>query len=178
MGLNFALVPTKFPLQDAIAMLALCKDSKLDIIVYCKLTYMDRFLHLRSRHPTHVKKGTIRCLYDCTRCIAQQGQNLKEEENHLMKAFMRNGYPRSFIRFASAAKPWGEQDGEREEDRSPTVHLFYVAGVTERIRRVCRAGGCVETSTSDQCSSLDPKTIPSARMMTPGYCSMLAELWS
>ena len=52
-----------------------------------------------------------------------------------MKAFMWNGYPRSFIR--SAASP-REHNGEREEERPPTVHLPYVAGVSERIRRVCR----------------------------------------
>ena len=29
-------------------------------------------------------------------------------------------------------------DGETEEERPPTVHLPYVAGVSERIGRVCR----------------------------------------
>ena len=32
----------------------------------------------------------------------------------------------------------GEYDGEREEERPPTVHLPYIAGVSEQIRRVCR----------------------------------------
>ena len=63
----------------------------------------------------------------------QQGQNLKEEEDHLMKAFLGNSYPCSFIRSASAAREEGEV-----EERPPTVHLPYVAGVSERIRRVCR----------------------------------------
>ena len=85
-----------------------------------------------------MKMGTLRCLYDRIRCIVQQGQNLKEEENHLMKAFRGNGYPRSFIRSASASKPPREHDGEREEERPPTVHLPYVASVSERIRRVCK----------------------------------------
>ena len=54
-----------------------------------------------------------------------------------MKAFVRNGYPRPFIRSASAARPSREHDGEREEERPPTVYLPYVAGISERIRRVC-----------------------------------------
>ena len=45
-----------------------------------------------------------------------------EPHNHLMKAFMGNGY----------------HDGEGEEDRPPTVHLPYVAGMSEWIRRVCK----------------------------------------
>ena len=55
-----------------------------------------------------------------------------------MKAFMGNDYPRSFICSASAARPPREHDGERaEEERPPTVHLPYVAGV------VSGSGGCV-----------------------------------
>ena len=89
---------------------------------------------------------TVRYLYDRARCIVQQGQNLKEEENHLMKAFMGNGYLCSFIHSVSAAKPLREHDGEREEERPPTVHLPYVAGVSEwmckdfNIRAVFRSG--------------------------------------
>ena len=48
---------------------------------------------------------------------------------------MGNGYPRSFIRSASAAKSRGRA---REEERPPTVHLLYEAGISEWIRRVCR----------------------------------------
>ena len=55
-----------------------------------------------------------------------------------MKAFMENGYPHSFIRSASAAKPPREHDGEKEEDRPPTVHLPYIGGVSEQIRKVCK----------------------------------------
>ena len=110
-------------------------DGKLDTIVYRKEMHTDSYLHFKSHHPTHLKMDTVRCLYDHARCITQQGQNLKEEEDHLMKVFMGNGYPWFFIRSASAAR---EHDGEMEEERPPTVHLPYVAGVSERIRRVCR----------------------------------------
>ena len=67
-----------------------------------------------------MKRGTVRCLYDHARCIAQQGQNLRKEEILLMKACVGNGYPRSFIRSASAAKPPRENDQEGE-DGPPTV---------------------------------------------------------
>ena len=51
------------------------EDGKLDITVYRKQTHTDSYLHFRSHHPTHVKRGAVRCLYDHARCIAQQGQN-------------------------------------------------------------------------------------------------------
>ena len=60
------------------------EDGKLDITVYRKQMHTDRYLHFRSHHLTQMKRGR---LYDRARCIAQQGQNLKEEEDHLMKAF-------------------------------------------------------------------------------------------
>ena len=85
-----------------------------------------------------MKRGTVRCLYDCARSIAQQGQNLEDEKCHLMEAFIGNGYPRSFIHSASAARaPW-EDEVEWEEERPLTVHLPNVADVNERIRRACK----------------------------------------
>ena len=103
---------------------------KLDITVYHKQMHMDRYLHLRSNN---VKKGTR------IRCIEWQGQNLEEEEeDHLMMAFMGNGYPRSFICSASTARAPRENDRVSEEERPPIVHLPYIAGVSERIKRVCK----------------------------------------
>ena len=65
-------------------------NGKLDITVYRKKTHTDRYLHFESHHPIHVKKGTVRCLYD-------RDENLKEQESHLMKTFIGNGYPRAFV---------------------------------------------------------------------------------
>ena len=39
-------------------------NGKLDITVYRKQTHTDRYLHFKSHHPTHVKRGTVRCLYN------------------------------------------------------------------------------------------------------------------
>ena len=65
------------------------------------------------------------------RCIAQKGEIHREEENEI---FMGNGYPRSFVCFASATKPPRKHDGKGEEDKPSTVHLTYVAGGSECIR--------------------------------------------
>ena len=98
-----------------------------------------------------------------------------------MKAFKGNGYPQSFIHSASAAKAPREHDGEREEERPPIVHLPYIAGVSERIRRVCRdfTIRVVFKSRPTIRSLLTKVKDPLPREKeAPGYCSMLAELCS
>ena len=72
-------------------------NGKLDITVYRKKTHTDRYLHFELHHPIHVKKGMVRCLYDRTRNLTQRDESLKEEESHLMKTFIENGYPRAFV---------------------------------------------------------------------------------
>ena len=73
-------------------------EGKLDITVYRKPTHTDRYLYFRSHHPTHVKKGLVRCLYDRARSIMKETMNLKTEKAHLAGgALQRNGYPAAFI---------------------------------------------------------------------------------
>ena len=55
-------------------------EGKLDITVYRKPTHMDRYLHFSSHHPTHVKKGLVRYLYDHARSITKETMNLKTEK--------------------------------------------------------------------------------------------------
>ena len=133
-------------------------DGKLDITVYRKKTHTDMYLYFESHHPTHVKKGTVRCLYYRPRNIMLRDKSLKEEEGHLMRTFIRNSYPRAFVH--SAAVPHiprepsddsDDSDGkEASMKRPPVAFLPYVAGVSEKIRK------CVRTSTSERCSRLDP----------------------
>ena len=58
---------------------------------------------------------------------------LDKEEDHLMKVLMGNGYLHCFISSASAARALREDDRKREEERSPTACLSYVAGISERV---------------------------------------------
>ena len=65
----------------------------------------------------------------------------------VMKAFIGNGNPSSFVRSSSAAKPTMEHNGEGEEDRQYIVDLPCVAGLSEWISRVCKHFN-IKTSTS------------------------------
>ena len=40
------------------------EDDGLDVTVYRKHTHTDQYLDFRSHHPSHVKRGLIKCLYD------------------------------------------------------------------------------------------------------------------
>ncbi len=114
-------------------------NEKLDITVYRKKTHTDRYLHFESHHLTHVKRGAVRCFYDRARNITQRDESLKEEESHLMKTFIGNGYPQAFVRSAAAPRTPREpsDDDDNDTEKPPIAFLPYVAGVSERIRKVC-----------------------------------------
>ena len=115
-------------------------DGKLDVTVYRKPTHTDRYLHFSSHHPTHVKKGLVRCLYDRARNITKEASNLETEKAHLSGALQRNGYPAAFVRAASQeSKPRERDPEEAQGEGKPTLMMLpYVAGVSERIRKACR----------------------------------------
>ena len=43
-------------------------------------THTDRYLHFESHHPTHVKRGVVRCLHDRAREIISTQDNLSPRE--------------------------------------------------------------------------------------------------
>ena len=45
------------------------KDDRLNISIYRKSTHTDRYLHFKSHHPIHVKRGVVRCLHERARRI-------------------------------------------------------------------------------------------------------------
>ena len=118
-------------------------DGKLDVTVYRKPTHTDRYLHFSSHHLTHVKKGLVRCLYDRARNITKEASNLEAEKAHLSGALKRNGYPGAFVRAASQkSKPRERDPEEAQGEGKPTLMILpYVAGVSERIRKVYRNYG-------------------------------------
>ena len=63
-----------------------------------------------------------------------------------MKTFIGNGYPQAFVRSAAVPRPPREpsidsddsDDEETSKKKPPVAFLPYVAGVSERIRKVCQ----------------------------------------
>ena len=54
-----------------------------------------------------------------------------------MKTFNGNGYPRAFVRSASKQRT-PREPADNETEKPPIAYLPYVAGVSERIRKVCQ----------------------------------------
>ena len=117
------------------------EDGSLNVSVYRKPTHTDRYLHFESHHPTHVKRGVVRCLHDRARRVISMQGNLQKEVDHLASVLKRNGYPANFIRNASTPPTQETADvssPEEEQEKGPLVVIPYVAGMSENIRRVCR----------------------------------------
>ena len=128
-----------------------------DITVYRKNTHTDRYLHFESHHPIHVKKGTVRCR---ARNLTRD-DSVKEEESHLMKTFIENGYPRAFVQSASKQRtPREPDDDDNETERPPMARTWQAL--------VRRSGRCAGTSTSERCLSPGPPSAAfSQRSKTP-----------
>ena len=86
------------------------EDGSLDISIYRKPTHTDHYLHFESNHPTHVKRGVVRCLHDRAREIISTQDNLQKEVDHLARVLKQNGYPANFIHNASAPPIQGTAD--------------------------------------------------------------------
>ena len=104
-------------------------------------THTDRYLHFKSHHPTHVKRGVVRCLHDRAKGIISTQDNLQKEVDYLARVLKQNGYPANFIHNASAPptqKTADVSNPEEEQEKGPLVVIPYVAGMSEDIRHVCR----------------------------------------
>ncbi len=67
-SIKFTMEPdedSKLPFLDCL--LKRESDGMLTYTVYRKPAHTDRYLHFKSHHPSHVKRGIVRCLYQRAR---------------------------------------------------------------------------------------------------------------
>ena len=100
------------------------EDGSLDVSVYRKPTHTYQHLHFQSHHPTHVKRGVVRCLHDRARGVINTQDNLQKEVDHLARVLKQNGYPANFIRNASAP-PTQETADEAAQRRNRRRDLWW-----------------------------------------------------
>ncbi len=60
---------SKLPFLDCLLKRERESDGMLTSTVYRKSTHTDRYLHFKSHHPNHVKRGIVRCLYQRARRV-------------------------------------------------------------------------------------------------------------
>jgi hypothetical protein len=97
------------------------EEGTLDVTVFRKPTYTDRYLHFNSHHPVSAKRAAVRSLFDRARNVTLLKENLQEE--HLTTTFKQNGYPLPFIRAISSTQeplvPPEEKPDEEPETKDP-----------------------------------------------------------
>ena len=63
---------------------------------YCiPKTHTDRYLQFESHHPTHIKRGVVRSLFNRAQAVTLNEENVQEAE-HLEEVLQENGYPIPF----------------------------------------------------------------------------------
>ena len=55
-----------------------------------------QYLHFKSTHLTHMKRGVVRCLHDRTWGIINIQDNLQKEVDHLARVLKQIGFPANF----------------------------------------------------------------------------------
>ena len=68
-------------------------DKSVKLLVYRKKTHTDQYLHFSSHHPLQHKLGVIRTLLDRGNDIVTEEVDRQKEEQHIVEAFTRCGYP-------------------------------------------------------------------------------------
>jgi dTDP-4-amino-4,6-dideoxygalactose transaminase len=119
--------------------------EKVTTRVYRKAMHTDRYIHFTSHHHHRVQSGTVKCLKNRADKLCE-GDNRKEELNHLKKEFRSNGYPRKLLdrtlNQPPAPQPSQQQpslsDSTAVEPKQKILCLPYIKGLSEEIQRLCR----------------------------------------
>ena len=70
-------------------------SGTLSFSIYRKPTHTDRYLHFSSHHPTHVKRGLVKYLFNRAKEVTSGPTDLNSEHTHITNALVNNGYPRN-----------------------------------------------------------------------------------
>ncbi|XP_077999607.1 uncharacterized protein LOC144452388 [Glandiceps talaboti] len=115
-------------------------DGTVKLCVYRKKTHTDQYLNFRSHHPLYHKLGVIRTLLDRMNNIVAEEADKTAEEQHIMKALEKCGYPKWTInKVKKDIQKKQELPGQRKkhlkkmtDQRSMgMVILPYIQGTTE-----------------------------------------------
>ncbi|CAF94542.1 unnamed protein product [Tetraodon nigroviridis] len=109
------------------------EDRNLSIEIYRKPTHTDQYLLFDSHHPLEHKLGVNKTLQHRATKVPTTSQGRKKEQDHLTTALKTCGYPDwAFTKTRKKRVP----SNEEEKDKRHSVSIPYMAGVSEKFRRI------------------------------------------
>ncbi|XP_047457867.1 uncharacterized protein LOC125018165, partial [Mugil cephalus] len=110
------------------------EDRSLNIEVYRKPTHTDQHLLFDSHHPLEHKLGVIRTLQHRAQTVPTRQDGKDKEGTHIKQTLKTCGYPN--WAFVKGSKRYPRKDREEEQNRRKNITIPYIAGVSEKLRRI------------------------------------------
>lgn len=124
-------VNNALPFLDVLVMK---QGPKLTTKVYRKPTHTGRYLHFKSNHPHHVKRGVVHSLVNRAKVICQDQKDFSKEIRNIRHDLMLSEYPKEFV--DSVLKPSTRNRPSSDTTYRGTVVIPYVKGIAEKFRRI------------------------------------------
>ncbi|XP_070401572.1 uncharacterized protein [Nothobranchius furzeri] len=114
------------------------ENGNLNIEVYRKPTHTDQYLLFDSHHSLEHKLGVIKTLHHRAEHVPSKPEGKKKERTHIKESLKTCGYPNwAFIKSAKMHRKEDQTPArEDKKDRCNNLVIPYVAGVSEKLRRV------------------------------------------
>ena len=119
------------------------EDGSIKLLVYRKATHTDQYLSFQSHHPLQHKLDVIRTLLERNDSIATEGEDGKQEEEHIRTAlhtFCYLDWAKKRVKEQMNRKKAIRKDISRkakaQEKSRGVVTVPYVHSFTEKIQRI------------------------------------------
>ena len=127
------------------------EDGCIDISVYRKPTYTDKYLHFDSHQPIHHKAAVAKSLYSRAAKVSSSPLNKRLEVEHINRVLESDGYPKEFLKkqrrsvFETNPREDRSPGGDDDHDRKSLIILPYIRSVTGLVEnagtRICGYAG-------------------------------------
>jgi len=117
-------------------------DGSISVLVYRKPTHTDQYLNFNSNHQTSTKDAVISALFRRARDIVSDVNDLKKENDRIVKVLSENDYDKKSIfkvkRKIQSARTNNITVSDNAADTEPTkfLSLPYIPGTSESLRRI------------------------------------------
>jgi hypothetical protein len=114
--------------------LVMKRGPKLATKVYRKPTHIGRYLHFKSNHARHVRRGVVHSLISRAKVLCQNHKSFNNEIKHIRHDLMLKECPQEFV--DSVMKPWRSNRPSSDTVDQGTVIIPHVKCTSEQFRRI------------------------------------------